>query len=128
MALLHDLPQDVLDALLLRLPDFSALAAALRASRRLYDAFISHPRSIALAIAFNVVGPALPQAARLVHYTEDCKTLLDEPAVLDRPLNRHLCTTLQGGASLVANLEDLFSLRYVAQHSFGSRGILTRPP
>ena len=114
MTLLCNLPRDVLDHVLLSLTDFSALSAALRSSRQLYDVFISHPRSIALAIAFNVVGLALPQAARLVHYTEEYETLLDEATVLDRPLNRHLCAMLQDSASLVANFEDLFSLRYAA--------------
>lgn len=111
MPTLRDLPQDVLDDVLLALPDFDALAAAVLSSRLFYDVFAAHPRSTVLAIAYNLVGPALPQAVAALHWSFDGVTGL---TVVEQPLARYAYVCLKENTNVVARFEDLFSLRYVA--------------
>ena len=108
---LDQLHPDVLDKILLSLPDFQTLSAALRTSRtHFYSVFQAHPKSIVLSIAYNVVGPALPQAVRVVCQADP--NLCDEDAILaDRVLDRDACEDLQLNAATVQRLEHLFSLR-----------------
>ena len=63
-----DLSEDALDQVLRRLPDFNTLAAAIRASKQLYNIFNAHPNSLKKEIAGNSCGhpDVLPAALRVV--------------------------------------------------------------
>ncbi|KAJ7723712.1 hypothetical protein B0H14DRAFT_3519866 [Mycena olivaceomarginata] len=62
------LPSDIVDQLLAASPDFDALNASIRVSKAWCEAYEAHPTSIALAVARNMVGEALPQAMRFLRY------------------------------------------------------------
>ncbi|KAJ7249630.1 hypothetical protein C8J57DRAFT_1356323 [Mycena rebaudengoi] len=62
------LPSDIVDQLLAASPDFDALAASIRVSKAWREVHEAHPTSIALAVARNMVGEALPQAVRFLRY------------------------------------------------------------
>ncbi|KAJ7723715.1 hypothetical protein B0H14DRAFT_3519869 [Mycena olivaceomarginata] len=62
------LPSDIVDQLLAASPDFDALNASIRVSKAWCEAYEAHPTSIALAVARNMVGEALPQAVRFLRY------------------------------------------------------------
>lgn len=111
MSVLDRLPQDVLEDILLSLPDFNTLSAALRASKKHFlNPFSTRPKSTVWAIAYNVAGPSLPYAARLAFY-ESTGAFIDEDAVTKRPLHRNVCEVIQRNATVVAKLEDVFSQR-----------------
>ena len=114
MAFLHEMPQDILDHILLRMPDFDTLAAALRTSKQFfYNIFQIHPNSIIHAIAWNIVGPALLQATRVACY-QNTQELLDPQFESDLPqdrLTRNICATLHKNAAIIQKYENLFSLR-----------------
>lgn len=70
-----DLPADVVDKILICLPDFRSLDAAIRTSKEyIYDVFRGHRQTILTAVALNLVGPSLPHAIRLAvwqnHWSE----------------------------------------------------------
>lgn len=48
-----DLPSDILDPILARLPDFSSLVAAIKASRECNAAFRDHRQTILTSVALN---------------------------------------------------------------------------
>ncbi|KAJ7034190.1 hypothetical protein C8F04DRAFT_1183476 [Mycena alexandri] len=67
-------PADVLGHILSSCPDFVTLGAAVGVCSTWQQVFETHPTSTVLAVAFNVVGPALPQAVRFVRYPYPEKT------------------------------------------------------
>ncbi|KAJ6585996.1 hypothetical protein B0H19DRAFT_1250739 [Mycena capillaripes] len=62
------LPSDIVDQLLAASPNFDALTASIGVSKAWREAHEAHPTSIALAVARNMVGEALPQAVRFLRY------------------------------------------------------------
>jgi len=64
------LDDDVIDRILQFLPSFSTLYSAILTSKSFYQVYKAHPRSIIRAVAYNVIGPALPQALRAIRYQE----------------------------------------------------------
>ena len=136
--LLCDLGQDVLDTILRRLPDFHTLTAAILSSRRLYDTFNAHPKSIRREIAGNLCGhPAvLPAALRVVRTvlkekdggdTEDdedngsADVMLPQPApeedMFDIAILRAESELLARYGDVVRSLEDVYSWRYRSLYS-----------
>jgi hypothetical protein len=114
MASLAEMPQDVLDGILLNVPDFDTLAVVLKTSKELfYTVFQTRSRSIILSVAQNVVGPSLPQALRVAYYNFDGNaTTPDEASILNQcTLNRNICDRLQQHAATVRKYEDIFSLK-----------------
>ena len=63
---------DVIHEILASLCDFRTLSAATMVSKAFYDVFQAHPMVIAHSVAANLIGPALPQAARAAHYVHQC--------------------------------------------------------
>ncbi|KAG0703764.1 hypothetical protein DFH29DRAFT_416855 [Suillus ampliporus] len=57
---------DLVACVLTSLPDFDCLVSAILTSKSIYNVFEQHPHSIVRSVAYNLVGPALPQALRLV--------------------------------------------------------------
>lgn len=109
---LDRLPEDILDYILLSLPNFMTLSTALRTSKKhFYAVFQARQRSIVLSVAHNVVGPALPQAVRFAHY-RDSELCDEDTTLVDHALNRGICEEIQQNAAHMQRLEDLFSFRY----------------
>ncbi|KAJ7660591.1 hypothetical protein B0H17DRAFT_330811 [Mycena rosella] len=63
-----NLPDDILGRFLDAAPDFDTLNAAVGVSKRWQGVFVTHPKAIALSVAHNIVGPALPQAVCFLRY------------------------------------------------------------
>lgn len=111
MVAFAQLPPDILDQILLALPNFNTLSAALRSSKSFLECFNAHPASIVKTIAFSVVGPALPHAFRLVYCLENNDYQVGETLLDQVPLTHGACMTLKNHAETVRKLENLFSLR-----------------
>ncbi|KAH8100466.1 hypothetical protein BXZ70DRAFT_148044 [Cristinia sonorae] len=116
------LPPDIVDRILTLLPNFRALSAALRASKSLiYNVFLNHPLSITHAIAYNLIGPALPQALRIIqikHWLDEdgyhgfSNAAPEDEIIQACPLTRLIGEKLEEYADVASGLEDLFSLRF----------------
>jgi hypothetical protein len=130
MRALSSLPldDDIIDRILTFLPSFSALGATLLASKRFHTVFKTHPNSVLRAVAYNVTGPALPQAMRVVRFLQkqpnseqdseqDSSSAppptpwADTDPIL--PITGEEARKLTENAAVVASLEDLFSPRHV---------------
>ncbi|KAJ7919860.1 hypothetical protein B0H13DRAFT_1708728, partial [Mycena leptocephala] len=62
------LADDVVDRILTFCPTFVALQSMVLVSKAFYNVFQTHSKSITRAVAYNIVGPALPQALRAIRY------------------------------------------------------------
>lgn len=115
---------DVLHRILAFLPTFVDLGSAILSSKSVYSVFQAHPHSIIFAVAFNLIGPALPQAlevARYVYYPPD-PDLKFSQSEADDQLNLEQTTVsvissaeaskLSKIARVLHDFEDLFSWRY----------------
>ncbi|KAJ7732965.1 hypothetical protein B0H16DRAFT_1580204 [Mycena metata] len=67
-------PADVLGHILCSCPDFATLGAAVGVCSMWQRVFEAHFSSTVLAVAWNMLGPALPQAVRFVRYPYAEKT------------------------------------------------------
>jgi hypothetical protein len=108
------LDTDIVDRILTFLPDFLTLQNVLTASKALYAVFQAHPNSIVRAVAYSVVGSALPQALRLVRCQDvsgTYDTLLEEDVVSPN-ITSEEARKLAANATVVHALEDLFSWRH----------------
>ncbi|KIY63488.1 hypothetical protein CYLTODRAFT_493864 [Cylindrobasidium torrendii FP15055 ss-10] len=65
---MESLPDDVLQDILEKCPDYATLSTATLLCKRLHSTAEQHPKSIAKAIARNLIGDALPQAMRVARY------------------------------------------------------------
>ncbi|KAF7789218.1 hypothetical protein EIP86_000159 [Pleurotus ostreatoroseus] len=111
MATFGDLPLDLLDRVLMYLPDFNTLSSVLKTCKSIYGVFQAHPKSIVQAIAFNIVGPALPEAVRLIAYEQDSSPAEDDSEDGSvPPFSRSDTVILSDNASVVSRLEALYSM------------------
>ncbi|KAF8128486.1 hypothetical protein K438DRAFT_2032714 [Mycena galopus ATCC 62051] len=62
------LDDDIMDHIMAFCPTFGTLHAMLLVSKAFYRVYQTHSKSLTLAVAYNVVGPALPQALRVIRY------------------------------------------------------------
>ena len=127
-----DLSEDALDQVLRRLPDFNTLAAAIRASKQLYNIFNAHPNSLKKEIAGNSCGhpDVLPAALRVVRtalkgqddsHPEDDEDDIPATVVLPQPtaeefmlevaMTRAEAELLDRYGNVIRSLEDLYSWR-----------------
>ncbi|THV02985.1 hypothetical protein K435DRAFT_775164 [Dendrothele bispora CBS 962.96] len=116
------LNDDIVDRILTFLPSFSALRSAILTSKSFYEVFQTRPKSTIRAVSFNVVGPALPQALRMVRYNPpdyDSEEMiyddLPQPELEDvheAPITPKESVELIKIEETVRGLEDLFSLRH----------------
>jgi hypothetical protein len=112
MTVFISLPVDLVDRLLMTLPNFETLQAAILSSKPMYYVFTAHPHSIVKAVAFNLVGPALPSALNLLRYTPP-----DDPWVFGHATEVGVITPedarkLARNAAVVAAFQDFFSHRF----------------
>ncbi|THV02987.1 hypothetical protein K435DRAFT_748382 [Dendrothele bispora CBS 962.96] len=116
------LNDDIVDRILTFLTSFSTLRSAILTSKSFYKVFQTRPKSILRAVSFNVVGPALPQALRVVRYNppdDDSKETtyddLPQPELEDdheAPITPKESAELMEIEETARGLEDLFSLRH----------------
>ena len=84
------------------LSDFETLAALIKTCKYIYNIFVAGPESVVDAVAYNLVGPALPQALLLLPgWTADGGLYLARRGA--RETAEH--------ASVVSQMEDTYSLR-----------------
>lgn len=132
------LPDDVLDRILQFAPDFKTLRSAILVSKHFYEAYSEHPKTITRWVAWNITGPALPQAIRLVRHPE-CRRIRDESdsdsedgaSLGDIDVYASVETTdgppltvaeqdkLSEYAETARKLEDIFSFRSVTTRNLG---------
>ncbi|KAL4262706.1 F-box domain-containing protein [Pleurotus pulmonarius] len=114
------LDDDLVDRVFVFLPTFDALQAFLLTSKSIYQVYLRYPESIVRSVAYNVAGPALPQAMHLVEYKiklEDARNQDNETKSVDLPEEsstvKHISTKaahqLARIAKVATELEDLFS-------------------
>ncbi|KIJ60910.1 hypothetical protein HYDPIDRAFT_116592 [Hydnomerulius pinastri MD-312] len=109
---------DLVDRILTSLPDFSSLVSTILTSKAVYAVYKAHPTSIQRAVAYNLVGSALPEALRLVRCRRRGMTLkppnelLGEDDIVKNPqLTRDEIKDLVGISGSAKRLEELFSWR-----------------
>ena len=113
MARVEDLPGDVIYLIFLQLSDFSTLSSILMTSKRhFYDVYKANQTTINAAIAWNMVGPALPSAARVLFCKDSPLPSEDDLRSNNRMFGQRHCRALEENAVVVAKYEDLFSIRY----------------
>ena len=66
------LSPDIIDHLLMSLPDIRMLLSTVLISKSFHNVFQAHPSSILTSVAANQIGPQLlPCAIRLTHFNRD---------------------------------------------------------
>ncbi|KAJ7657235.1 hypothetical protein DFH06DRAFT_1197720 [Mycena polygramma] len=134
MRALSDLPldDDIVDRIMTFCPTFPTLQALALVSKAFYSVFQTHPKSITRAVAYNIVGPALPQALRVVRYPgvlqdDEQDDERDDVVARDKKDPDEVATacpeahgasvitaaekeTLQKNSRVVEALEDIYSL------------------
>ncbi|KAJ4482373.1 hypothetical protein J3R30DRAFT_3458685 [Lentinula aciculospora] len=65
---------DIIDRILLFLPTFSSLKATILTCKSFYQVYQTHPKSIVRAVAYNITGPALPQALECIRHRDIVKS------------------------------------------------------
>ncbi|KAK6996804.1 hypothetical protein R3P38DRAFT_3627815 [Favolaschia claudopus] len=113
---------DILDRILTFCPTFQTLQSTMITSKSFYRVFQTHPKSITRAVAYNAVGPALPQALRVLRYPYDEYNTPDaDPAAMVEACEEdHLISVitaeekqkLQENSRIVVKLENIYSLRH----------------
>ena len=124
----RNLPSDVVHEILVGVPDFITLLAAIQSCKLFNDAFKAHPKSIVHEVLANVAGPAVPQAARCAQYMERVRRAVEDSdddggiSVTDLPSEEHyrrldwtptkaLTLILEENQKAVQRLEDFYSMR-----------------
>lgn len=111
---------DLVECVLVSLPDFRCLASTILTSKTIYNVFQQHPRSVVRSVAYNLVGPALPQALRLVRcqnaqlYSKPIDELLGEDDIQKNPAlsSEDIISLVAISACVqIQELESLFSWR-----------------
>ncbi|KAJ7501048.1 hypothetical protein B0H11DRAFT_1993456 [Mycena galericulata] len=129
------LDDDILDRILTFCATFGTLKASILVSKAFYRVFRSHPKSITRAVAYNVVGPALPQALRVVRYPYNVSydgPFLDAASMATAcPENQDIGVitaaegkNLEKNSRVVEELEDIYSLKNKDRTS--SKSLLTQ--
>lgn len=114
MATFTELPEDVIHDLLCALPDFGTLSAAIRLSKsHTYDVFVAHRGAILYAVARNLVGPCLPQAVKVLRWSQgrpvDKSFSTDDIIIALRSFTRKERAAIEKSCDVDSELEALFS-------------------
>ncbi|KAJ7158967.1 hypothetical protein C8R43DRAFT_357122 [Mycena crocata] len=121
--MLNGLPlaDDILDRFFTFCPNFPTLRSMILVSKDWHRVFETHPKSIVREVVCNIVGPALPQALRVIRYrypTTSIPTEQLDPIVIatacpedqSARVNAGEEQALQAIAKIVNTLEDIYSL------------------
>ncbi|KAF8209525.1 hypothetical protein K438DRAFT_1811206 [Mycena galopus ATCC 62051] len=110
---------DIVDRIMTFCPTFSTLRSTILVSKAFYRVFQTRPNSITRAVAYNIVGPALPQALRVLKYPYDKYAALDSnpaemaaacPEEHDPVIAAEDEEALSQNSQVIAELEDIYSL------------------
>ncbi|KAJ6490825.1 hypothetical protein C8R45DRAFT_990998 [Mycena sanguinolenta] len=114
------LDDDVVDRIFTFCPTFGTLQSLMLVSKAFHRVYQTHPKSITRAVLYNIVGPALPQALRVIRFQYNpLHGAQDDPDTLaTRCPEDHDLTVitaiekqqLQQNSKLIASLEDIYSL------------------
>ncbi|KAJ7849487.1 hypothetical protein B0H13DRAFT_2088605 [Mycena leptocephala] len=113
------LDDDIVDRIMTFCPTFGTLQSTILVCKAFHRVFQAHPKSITRGVAYNVVGPALPQALRVVRYPCDGYTSDGDPSTMAEAcpedhdssvITAEEKETLQENSRVVAVLEDIYSL------------------
>ena len=115
---------DLLDRIFTSLIDFQSLASLLLTSKSIYSVYSARPSSIKRAVAYNVVGPALPHAVRFIRCDRvEMKQIPVEELLGEDELETNPSLTSADIRKLIKiteqaqELEDIFSRRFEIFHS-----------
>jgi hypothetical protein len=113
------LDDDIIDRVLRLSWDFTVLRSFVLSCRAVHDVYRAHPKSINRAVGYNIVGPVLPQALQLIRNqrstTPGSKESFHVPPVdSSTVISRPEMDALKNNEDIVSQLEDMFSLRYIA--------------
>ncbi|KAJ6505363.1 hypothetical protein C8R45DRAFT_972466 [Mycena sanguinolenta] len=126
------LPDDILGQIMTFCPNFETLQALILVSKAFHRVFHTHPKSITYKVARNVVGPALPQALRVVRYPYSGYSPANDPSVMATacPEDSNITiltaaekTKLEENSLVVEKLEDVYSL--LNKHRTSQKSFLT---
>ncbi|KAG7445706.1 uncharacterized protein BT62DRAFT_932863 [Guyanagaster necrorhizus] len=128
------LSDDVIEQIFHCLPSFASLQSTIRVCKDFHRIFNTHPKTTVRRVAYNIAGPALPQAMRLLRYRNENDTDLpssegshadDEVSSDYGPVSNSAAETTNGPpltqsetkeltkiARVVSKLEDVFSFRH----------------
>jgi hypothetical protein len=114
------LDDDIVHRLLRLSFDFSMLQSFVLSCRAVHAVYKSHPKSINRAVAYNIVGPVLPQALQLIKNRSSDDRSAEEsshvpPVDATTIISQHEMDALEHDEDVVMRLEDMFSLRYIFQ-------------
>ncbi|KAJ6600882.1 hypothetical protein B0H10DRAFT_2082561 [Mycena sp. CBHHK59/15] len=115
--------EDVVDRILTFCPTFGTLQSAMLTSKSFYNVFATRPKSITRSVAYNIVGPALPQAIRVLRFVKPDEPVNEYSDLLQSswpettdisasPITANEKILLAKNAELVRRLEDIFSVRH----------------
>ncbi|KAF7342246.1 hypothetical protein MVEN_01812600 [Mycena venus] len=99
-------------------PNFDTLQSTILVSKTFHRVFQTRPKSITRAVAGNIVGPALPQALRVIRFPYDDYDTLDGdlsmatacPEDDKSVITAEEVEKLEENCQVVAELEDIYSL------------------
>lgn len=113
---------DVLDHILTSISDFPTLLSFILVTKGVHTVFESRPNSIIRTVAEHQVGPALPQALRVVRLGDDAneqsvekkelRNLHQEKDVLTSGITRQEAWRLGQNSTVAYAFEALYSSRY----------------
>ncbi|KAH7885296.1 hypothetical protein F5I97DRAFT_1884339 [Phlebopus sp. FC_14] len=109
---------DILDRILMSLADFESLLSSILACKAIHSVYRARPASIDRAVAYNLVGPALPQAIRYLRCRKSGLWLRPNDELLgeddfekDPVLKLWEIQSLSALSRQTVKLEDLYSWR-----------------
>lgn len=112
------LDDDVIHRILGFIGNFGTLRAYILSCKSVFSVFQAHPKSITRSLAYNVVGPALPHALGLARCSDTPTDTSGGPDTVivdaDTVIQSGEASLLERNASVVRELEDLFSFRYMS--------------
>ncbi|KAF7341678.1 hypothetical protein MSAN_02066100 [Mycena sanguinolenta] len=128
------LNDDIVGQIMAFCPTFNTLLATILVSKAFHRVFQTHPKSIIRAVSYNVVGPALPQALRVIRYPyHDYCTPKDDPSAMAGACPEDwqnlpvICadeiSMLEENARVVGELENIYSL--MAKDRMSKTSVLT---
>ncbi|KAJ6585572.1 hypothetical protein B0H19DRAFT_1227951 [Mycena capillaripes] len=124
----HPLNDDIIDRILMFLPDFGTLQAAILSSKSMYLIFSAHPHSIIKAVASNLTGLAFLSAMNLVRYQRpaDADYLWVHGHATTEPIEVGVITQedarkLSESARIVNTFQDIYSSRHKDRSSPSSK-------
>ncbi|KAJ7678652.1 hypothetical protein B0H17DRAFT_1334094 [Mycena rosella] len=125
------LDDDIVDRVMTFCPSFSCLQATILVSKAFYRVFQTHPKAITRAVAYNIVGPGLPQALRVLRYPPYNGPDADAIEMAEACREEHGASVitaeekqkLRENAEIVGKLEDIYSL--TTKDRTSKRSVLT---